>query len=74
MESSVRLKLLRTGCGLTRELLAARLGVKPQAIARWESGKNPVPTKYLRELATLLGTSVSELVARPSSDDQGSRD
>ena len=64
----MRLKLLRTRCGLTQELLAAQLGVTAQAIARWESGKNPIPTKHLRKLAILLGTSVTELVARTPSD------
>src|SRR6185436_9547118 len=59
----MRLRQLRTGCGLTQEQLAAQLGVTARAIARWESGKNPIPTKYLRPLAFLLGTSVTELVA-----------
>jgi transcriptional regulator with XRE-family HTH domain len=65
----VKLRSLRTQCGLTQEFVATRLGVTPQAIARWESGKNPVPTKYLRALATLLGTSVTELVATDSPGD-----
>ena len=54
---------------MTQEFVATRLGVTPQAIARWESGKNPVPTKYLRDLATLLGTSVTELVAMDSPEE-----
>ena len=62
----MKLKSLRIGSGLTQEFLASRLGVTAQAIARWESGKNRVPTKYLRELASLLGTSVTELIAKDS--------
>lgn len=58
---------------MTQETLANRLGVKPQAIARWESGKNPIPTKYLRDLANLLGTSVTELVG-PNEGDWGSNE
>ena len=64
----MRLKSLRMRCGLTQEHLAAQLGVTAQAIARWESGKNPIPTKHLRALATLLGTSVTELVVRQDRD------
>ena len=59
----MRLKSFRTKHGLTQEFLAGKLGVTPQAIARWESGRNPIPTKYLRDLANLLGISVTELVA-----------
>jgi transcriptional regulator with XRE-family HTH domain len=54
---------------MTQEFVASRLGVTPQAIARWESGKNPVPTKHLRDLATLLGISVTDLVATDSPEE-----
>ena len=66
----MRLKSLRARSGLTQEFLAIRLGVTPQAVARWESGRNPVPTKHLRALAHLLGTSVTELVAPDSPHDE----
>ena len=66
----MKLKSLRIGSGLTQEFLASRLGVTAQAIARWESGKNTIPTKYLRELAALLGTSVTELVATKRRHDE----
>src|SRR5262245_48492257 len=63
----MRLALLRTRYGFTREQLAVRLGVTEQAIARWETGKRPIATKHLRDLAIFFGVRVGELSSDPPS-------
>ena len=59
----MNLKPLRARIGLTQKDLADRLGTTQQTIARWESGTNPIPTKHLKDLAVLLGCSVSSLLS-----------
>lgn len=44
MKLQDRIKLAREKAGLTQKDLADRVGVKPQAVSQWESGK----TKSLR--------------------------
>ena len=57
-----RLKDLRGKFRLTQAELAERLGVSQQTVARWERGGAEPSLAALRDLATLLGTSVDDLV------------
>jgi len=57
-----RLKDLRKGVGFTQATLAKALGVSQQAIARWEKGDAEPSLAMLRDLATVMGTSVDDLV------------
>lgn len=57
-----RLKDLRKGIGFTQATLAKALGVSQQAIARWEKGDAEPSLAMLRDLATVMGTSVDDLV------------
>ena len=48
------LKALRRQLHLSQAKLAAKLGVDPQTVWRWEAGRNPINrwiARYLRELA-----------------------
>lgn len=58
----MNLKPLRIRLGITQRDLADRLGTTQQTIARWESGANSIPTKYLKDLAVFLGCPVSSLL------------
>jgi transcriptional regulator with XRE-family HTH domain len=57
-----RLKDLRKGIGYTQAGLADALGVSQQTIARWEKGDAEPSLSMLRDLATIMGTSVDDLV------------
>ncbi len=54
--------LLRREKGLTGEKLAEALGVSPQAVSKWENGKNLPETAILPALAALLGTSIDSIL------------
>lgn len=58
----MHLKSLRTRLGITQQALAEKLSTSQQTIARWETGQNPIPTKYLKDLAVFLGCSIPELL------------
>jgi transcriptional regulator with XRE-family HTH domain len=57
-----RLKELRKGIGYTQASLAKALDVSQQTIARWEKGDAEPNLAALRDLATVMGTSVDDLV------------
>ena len=48
--------------GITQQEFAEQLSVSQQTIARWESAKSPIPTKYIRDMAVFLGCSISALL------------
>ena len=57
-----RIALLRREKGLTGESFAEKLGVSPQAISKWENGKNLPETALLPAIAALLGTSIDSIL------------
>jgi SOS-response transcriptional repressor LexA len=59
---AARLKALRDLVGLNQSDIARALGIKPQAVQKWEAGLSvPRRTKF-RTLAGALSTSVAELI------------
>ncbi|MBU9291636.1 helix-turn-helix transcriptional regulator [Burkholderia multivorans] len=61
-EVDMDLKKARNELRVTQQVIAERIGVSQQTIARWESGKSEIPAKYLKDLAILFGCSVSDLL------------
>lgn len=57
-----RIALLRREKGLTGEKLAESLGVSPQAVSKWENGKNLPETALLPALAALLEVSIDSIL------------
>ncbi|MFA6730868.1 MAG: zinc ribbon domain-containing protein [Eubacteriales bacterium] len=57
-----RIALLRREKGLTGEKLAEALGVSPQAVSKWENGKNLPETALLPALAALLEVSIDSIL------------
>jgi transcriptional regulator with XRE-family HTH domain len=57
-----RISLLRREKGLTGESFAEKLGVSPQAVSKWENGKNLPETALLPAIAALLGTSIDSIL------------
>ena len=53
---------LRTSRGLTRADIARRLGVSPQTIAHWESGRRRMPASRVAAAATALGMEPADFV------------
>ena len=48
--------------GLTQNRVAARMGVTPQAVSKWERGLSCPDLVLLDELAELLDTSIDRLL------------
>lgn len=57
------IKLLRLKAGLSQQALADILGVRQQAVAKWESGVAYPRAQQLPALAEALGCEIGELYA-----------
>jgi transcriptional regulator with XRE-family HTH domain len=60
-----RLRAARDDLGLSREKVAAQLGVSSKTIERWEKGEPSAPRYRLIELAPIYGVPVEALIAEP---------
>jgi transcriptional regulator with XRE-family HTH domain len=60
----LKLKQFRTGLNLSQERLAEMVKTTQQTIQRWETGKSEPPLAALRDLATIFGTSIDDLLGR----------
>ncbi len=59
-----RIKFHRIRLGMTQEQLARRLGVSPQAVSKWEHDQSCPDISILPDLASVLGTSIDELLGK----------
>lgn len=57
------LRRLREKKGITQAALAGALGVKPQAVGKWERGDGYPRATLLPKLAEVLGCEIGELYA-----------
>ena len=64
------IRQLRTGQGLSQEMLAEKLDVSRQAVAKWERGTSLPTTANLLALSRIFGCSVSELTVTPQKSEQ----
>lgn len=53
----------RKDAGLTQAVLADKLGITDRAVSKWETGKSLPDASIMRELCSILGISVNELLA-----------
>lgn len=53
------LRRIRQGRGLTLDQVATSLGVKRQAVSKWELGGTDLPISRLSELGALLGFTLA---------------
>jgi transcriptional regulator with XRE-family HTH domain len=60
------IRKIRQSRGLTLDEVASALGVKRQAVSKWELGHNDLPVSRLEELGGVLGFDV-QLDARGTS-------
>ena len=58
------IKTLRTRRGITQETLAARLGVAPQSVSKWERGEGYPDITFLIPLADYFGVPLDTLMGR----------
>lgn len=72
-EVGSRLRASRNAAGLTQEQLAAALGVSYQQVQKYEKGASRIPTARLQQAASVLRTSIQELVdvSRPGAPTAG---
>lgn len=69
MESfGARLRELRRVKDITQKALAEALGVSPQAVSKWESGRSFPEAPLLVPMAQLFGISTDELLGHRSQD------
>lgn len=62
------IKNLRAKRGITQEVLAAGIGVTPQAISRWELGGGYPDIEYLPAIADFFEVSIDELLGYKMSE------
>jgi transcriptional regulator with XRE-family HTH domain len=48
--------------GMTQQQLAEMLNTTQQTIARWESGKTPIPSTLLKDLAIILSCTIEDVL------------
>ncbi len=58
----IRIAALRKKAGWSQQTLAEKLGVSPQAVSKWESGKNLPDIDVFRELAWLFHMTMDSIV------------
>ena len=63
MTRGEKLKIYRTGLGLSQEKVAELVGVSRQAVTKWENNQAAPSTENLIALASLYHVSLDELVA-----------
>lgn len=63
MDLGKKIKELRRTHSITQEQLAEALGVTPQAVSRWESGRTMPDIVLLPELSVFFGVTIDELFA-----------
>ena len=58
-----KIRRYRKGLGLTQTELGERLGVKTNAVSKWECGRvEDIPTSKIKAMAVLFNVPVSELI------------
>ena len=58
-----KIKTLRKAMGLTQTELGERVGMKKNAVSKWECGRvEDIPTSTIKALAELFGVSPSYLI------------
>lgn len=58
-----KIRRYRKGLGLTQTELGERLGVKTNAVSKWECGRvEGIPTSKIKAMAVLFNVPVSELI------------
>ena len=63
MDMGTKIKMLRKSLGLTQTELGERVGVKKNAVSKWECGRvEGIPSTTLKALANLFEVPVSYLV------------
>ena len=63
-----QINLRRRQRNLTRQDLGRMLGVSPEQIERYETGKEPVPASRLYQLSVLLDLPVTEFFRQPAKE------
>lgn len=62
MDLGNKIKQIRKRFGLTQEVLAEKLNVSRQAIAKWEIGKGMPDVENLQAMSNLFGISIDALL------------
>ena len=65
-----KIKFLRESMNLTQTELGERLGVKKNAVSKWECGRvEDIPTSKIKAMAALFGVKASYLIEDDSPKD-----
>ncbi|MGN0907668.1 MAG: helix-turn-helix transcriptional regulator, partial [Bullifex sp.] len=63
MEVGEKIRKLRSEHGLTQEQLAEKINVSRTAVSKWESGRGWPGIDSLKNLSSLFGVTIDELVS-----------
>ena len=70
MSVGEKIKFLRESMNLTQTELGERLGVKKNAVSKWECGRvEDIPTSKIKAMAALFGVKASYLIEDDSTKD-----
>ena len=69
MKVGSRIKELRIARGLTQEALASALGIKPQAVSKWECDVNFPDVSMLPAISVFFGVSIDSLFSMTRADE-----
>lgn len=61
----VAIKAARIAAGLTQQQLADLLGVQRGAVSMWDAGKSFPRPSMLRQVASVLGCTVDDILPEP---------
>lgn len=71
MTTAEKIKALRKSFGFTQTELGEKLGVKKNAVSKWETGRvDDIPASKLKAMAALFDVQVSYLVDNENADDE----
>ena len=62
MNIGQKIKALRTANGISQKEFAKVISISPQAISKWENGKNMPDISMLPKITHIFGISIDELL------------
>ena len=75
MSVGEKIKFLRESMNLTQTELGDRLGVKKNAVSKWECGRvEDIPTSKIKAMANLFGVKASYLIEDEEPEKSGTDD
>ncbi len=59
-----KMRYVRKSKGISQNEIANKIGIKPQNISMWETGKKAIPPKYHHQICSILGVDLAEITKK----------